>query len=234
MRPCTHLQATLAASVILLAPAGAAAGMSDVFSPGPRLDLAVELDYRSRYLSVDDMERDAPPPDRVGRERLGDAKARVAREYVRMLTDRLAETMLGSVPVRAELERRYDELTTFRVFRSESIALARTGAAGREQTGRESTSGTGLAVESVAPVERRTADVLAVRFRLGGGAGRLTPAVELTHRAFRGRLTFDPFRHLLEVKLSRRLGKSLDLEVMHAESFHSTGSQLRLSISLLF
>ncbi len=151
-----------------------------------------------------------------------------------MLTDRLAEKMLGSVPVLAELERRYDDLTTFRLFRSESIALARTGAAGREQTVGGSTSGRGLAVERVAPVERPTADWLTVRLRLGGGAGRLTPAVEMTHRAFRGRVTFDPFQERLEVKLSRRLGSSLDLELTHAESFHGGGSQLRLSISLPF
>lgn len=214
MGPCTHLQATLAATVILVTPVLATAGVSDVFSPGPRLDLAVELDYRSRYLSVDDLERDAPPPDWLGRERLGDAKARVTREYARMMADRLVGELVESVPLFAELGRHYDRLTTFRFARHE-------------------TAGAGRASDSGDEPPDGPAAPLTVRLRLNVGLDRIAPAVEATRGPLRGRLAFEASREQLELTLAGPIWKSLGLELSGAESLGG-GSRLRLAVTLPF
>jgi hypothetical protein len=224
-------RATLAAGAIALTAPAAAAAMSDVFSPGPRLDLAVELDYRSRYLSVDDMEHDAPPPDRFGREQLGDAKARVARHYVQELGNALADEVLESFPGLAEIERRYDELTTFRFFLRKGSAGAGTSPA---TPGATSTDGR-LFRRAAAPSRRPEArDPLTVRLRLNGRLDRFAPAVEVTHGALRGRLSFDTTREWLELTLARRLWKSLEIECTRAESVGGGDSQFRLALTLPF
>lgn len=114
-----HLLVTAAAGVLALTPAAATAALSDAFSPGPRLDLALELDYRGRYLTSEHVLRDEPPPDRLGQEQLADTKDRVAREYVRELTDALFDEMLEIFPLFEAIERRYEALTTFRFFQSD-------------------------------------------------------------------------------------------------------------------
>ncbi len=233
----TGYRAALAAGVLALTAPAAAAAMSDVFSPGPRLDLAAELDYRGRYLSVDDVEHDAPPPDRVGREQLGDAKARVARHYVRELGYSLADEVLASFPGLAELDRRYNEATTFRFFlrqdslRQGSPAIGLSGAA----PGPASTDGRLFRPAAVGPSRRPEArDPLTVRLRLNGRLDRFAPAVEVTHGALRGRLSFDTTREWLELTLARRLWKSLELECAGTESLRSGGSQFRLALTLPF
>ncbi len=231
-------RAALAAGAIALTPSAAAAAMLDVFSPGPRLDLAAELEYRGRYLSIDDMEHDAPPPDRFGREQLGDAKARLARHYVQELGSALADEARETLPGLAELERRYDELTTFRFF-------PRKGAAGAGASG-----GAPGAAPTDGGLFRRTAagpfraagpfgrpeehDPLTVRFRFDGRMDRFAPVVEVTHGALRGRLSFDTTRESLELSLARRLWKSLDIECVGIESFGSGSSQFRLALTLPF
>ncbi len=128
LRP--HLAGAVVAGVFALTPSAAPAALSDAFSPGPRLDLALELDYRGRYLTAEHVLRDEPPPDRFGQEQLADAKAEVARAYVRGLTDALLDEVVATFPLFETLERRYQQLTTFRLFQTDGNGVDDTAARG--------------------------------------------------------------------------------------------------------
>ncbi len=221
-----RLLAVAAAGVVTLTPAAAAAALRDAFSPGPRLDLALEFDYRGRYLTPEHVLRDEPPPDRIGREQLAEAKEQVAREYVRELTDSLLDEMLETFPIFATLGRRYEALTTFRFFTGDARRGARDGGA---------TPGLFRAFPGGGAVGELPARIpITLRFRLNAGLDRVSPSVEVMRGILRCRVSFDAARDRLEVLLARRLWKSLDLELVHAEALGGGGSESRLAITLAF
>ncbi len=217
----------LAAGVVAFAPTPAAAAMSDLFPTGRGLDAALELEYRSHYLTADHVARDEPPPDRYGRERLDDAKARVAREQVRLLQDRFVGEVLDSLPHLAELERRLEALTTFRLG-------GRAGAAGsRAPAGEDDPAAGGWLRRAAAAPAPAEAGALTVRLRIGTGLDRVAPAVEVARGPLRGRLAFDAARERLELLLVHPLWKSATLEAAGTGG-PGGAAQLRLTVSVPF
>jgi hypothetical protein len=222
-RPAWLLTATLAAGPVGLVPRPAVAALADAFAGEPGVDLAVELSFRGGYLSPDHALRDEPSPDRVGRERLADAKEEVARGYISRLDDRVVEELVGSLPGLAELERRYRNLLTFR-FGDRAGAPDSSGAA--------RVAGARAAEGRAGPAD----DALTVRLGVDGGGGLLgpRPAVEARLGEWRGRLRYEPTRERFDLDVTRRLSAWIEFGLVGRDSVSGGDSEVAVALTLQF
>jgi hypothetical protein len=227
MRPKPLWTCIVATGVLAVTPAWASAAMSEVLGVKPHVDLAVELEYRTRFLSPDHQLRDEAPPDRIGRERLDDARERVAREYVRRLTDAVADEMLDSLPFISGLERRYDRATTYRLDRTRPAPAAATD--GASAAGPSDESGPRLEL----PAARATDVSTTVRFRLGRGL-TLRPGLELIRGRLRARLHYGLASQRAELVVAREVLGNVSLELVGSEGLDRTGSEVRLGLRIPF
>jgi hypothetical protein len=220
-RPGWLLAATLAAGPVGFAPRPAVAALADAFSGESGVDLGVELSFRGGYLSPDHALRDEPSPDRVGRERLADAKEEVARGYINRLDDRLVRELVGSLPGLAELERRYRNLLTFRVG----------GRAGAPDSGGAAAWGPPSVQEPAGPAD----DTLTVRIGLDSGSGvSPRPGVEARLGEWRGRLRYEPARERFDLDVTRRLSAWLEFGLVGRDSASGGDSEVALAMTLQF
>jgi hypothetical protein len=216
----------LATGVLAVTPAAASAAMSEVLGVKPQVDLAVELDYRTRFLSPEHQLREEAPPDRIGRERLDDARERVAREYVRRLTDAVADEMLDSLPFMSRLERRYDRVTTYRLDSPDPAAAAADGASPDGPS-----EGRGPRLEL--PAARATDDSTTVRFRLGRGL-TFRPGVEVIRGLLRARLHYSFASQRVELVVGRQVLGNVSVELVGSEGLDRDGSEVRLGLRVAF
>jgi hypothetical protein len=206
--PARLASAALAAACLALPAEPARAALAEAFSADPRIDLAVQLSLRGGYLSPEHMLRDEPPPDRVGRERLDDAKADAARSYVRRVDDDLLREATVGLPGLADLERRYEALRTLGVFR-----VARPGAPADAGAGGD--------------------DVLTVRLRLDGGSHGARPGVEARYGEWRGRARYQTGRERLDLDLVRRLSETLEVSLVGSDA-PGAPAEIGVALTLAF
>lgn len=200
------------AGVMALAPLPAAASIADVFSPGPRLDLAVELEYRTRFLTSDGPFVNDGPADRIGRERLDDARARVARAYLYGLRHALSDEALDWFPLFRMVEQRYRQYASVEILADGRAAVPLSGAAANADPG------------------------YSLRFRLNalGDDFDLAPGFELIRGALRWRLAYRPLSERIEMTARRPLMDRVFLDLTTGESLDGRGPDIHLGITLTF
>lgn len=217
--------------VLAAAPVDTRGDVAEVFSSPRRIDPAIEIDYRIHFPTPDHLERFEVPADRVGRERVDDARSRVARAYLREITDALADEAVERLPLLAHLQRRYDELTTFRLGEA---GLA--DATSRVSSGFGRRSVSAALVHDLASPWRRDPETTEVRLRVNGGGLSLSlaPTVEITRGPLRCRVGYRLAGDRLEVALARRLFDRIDLEITGSESMGNAGAQVAVGVRVAF
>lgn len=208
----------LSAGAICLVPSPLLAALADVFVPGPRVDLAVELDYRSRFQSPGAAAAMSAAADRVGRERLDDSRARVARAYLDRLGDELADEVIEQVPLLRRLEARYRRHATLKIAGDDPDAAGETLAAGMPHDGPE--------------VDDRFS--LRLRVNAVGEGFDLAPGLHLVRGVLDWRLAYRPFTERIEMTVRRPLSDRLILAFTGGQSTTRGGPEVRLDLTWSF
>ncbi|HEX7124286.1 MAG TPA: hypothetical protein VF406_00735 [Thermodesulfobacteriota bacterium] len=208
----------LSAGAICLVPSPLHASLADVFVPGPRVDLAIELDYRTRFLSPGAATAASAAAGGIGRERLDDSRARVARAYLDRLGDELADELIEQVPLLSLLEARYRRHASLRLAGDDPDAADET-------------------LASVMPhAEPGVDDRFSLRLRVNaiGDGFDLAPGLHLVRGLLEWRLAYRPFTERIEMTARRPLSDRLTLELTGGQSTTRGGPEVRLDLTWSF
>lgn len=207
----------LSAGAIVLTPSPAHPSIADVFAPGPRVDLAIELDYRSRFLAPDAVVTTQAAADRVGRERLDDSRSRVARAYLDRLGEELADEMIDQVPLLRLIEERYRRYADVRL-------------AGDDPD--DPTRPVPAAAPGAAPADER----FSLRLRLNAISEGLdlAPGLHLVRGLLEWRVAYRPLSERVEMTARRPLTDRLALELTSGQSVTGGGPAVQLGLTLSF
>lgn len=206
----------LAAGVIVLAPSPCAASIAQLFGPGPRIDLALELDYRSRFLNDDAMLTGDAPADRVARERVDDLRVQIARVYLDRVADAMADEVVDRVPLFRALEQRYREYGNVELL-AEADRTDTSGAAGLLET---------------APPDPRTS--LRLRLNAITDGFDLAPGLHFVRGLLDCRVAYRPLTSRIEMSARRPLSERIALELVGGQSVESGSPDVHLAFTWSF
>lgn len=211
------VRAVAAGVLIVIASPAQAGNITDVFTSEPRIDLALELEYRSWYLAPDFGLSGHLPADRIGRERFEDARRRVARAYLDVLGDGIADALVDQIPFAQALEQRYRKYSAVKLL------------------GEEPPNALVPAPRSWLPPEPAPRP-FSLRLRLNalGEGFDLAPGIELIQGPLEWRVAYRPFSDRLETTARRPLTDRFALEFTGEQSLSRGETALRVGFSWQF